>query len=72
MLLAVAVIAIAGFMVFRNNEKRSSSPIVTGTPKPQAIKNTNDLDQVTDELDGVNLNEFDTSLNELSTDASGL
>ena len=69
LLLAVAVIVILGTLMLSN--KKITSPTVTGTPAAQAIRNTSDLDQASDELDSVNLNEFDTSLNEINTDASG-
>lgn len=73
----IIVILIAGWYFFIYNKAAIPSsiyqtiyPTGTSTPAPVGYQNSSDLDQASAQLDGTNLNQMDTGINQVAADSS--
>lgn len=69
-LIIVIVLVAAWYFLFFNKSGAAIYPAGTASPSPAGYNTVNDLDQASSQLDGTNLNQMDTGLNQVAADSS--
>lgn len=75
LIVVVAILILAAlwyFFVYNKSGNLYQNLYPTGTtqPSPAALQNRNDLDSASAQLDGVNVNQMDSGINQVSADSS--
>ena len=69
-IIVVAVLAAAGYFMFVQKEKLFKSPNQEISQSVGQIDNNSGLDTASNDLDGTDMNQFDSQLDQISSDAS--